>query len=125
MVSKTSRSRVTNGFKYLDDCDGRSPVFRRYKDVSQLVMQDLGDPSPSEIQCQLSRRIGGLSVLAEQLESQLCRDGSLSVEEIATYTQLASVLSRIAAKLGIRKVPRDVTPSLEEYLATKQAERSA
>ncbi|MDX1423237.1 MAG: hypothetical protein R3322_08865 [Kiloniellales bacterium] len=115
--AKHGKSAVTNGFKYLEDCDGRSPTFRRYRDLAEGVTSDLGGPDRlSTIQLQLARRIGGLGVLCEALESKLCADGKLCEEDLAAYATLTNALGRTAARLGIKRASKDVTLDLHDYI---------
>jgi hypothetical protein len=58
-------------------------------------------------------------VLSEQLESRLANGGAIDIQENAT---LSSTLVRLAARIGIDRVPRDVTPTLSEYLAPSEAQ---
>ena len=68
----------------------------------------------SESRLQLIRRFAGASALAEQVEAKLANGEKI---DIAEYTQLASTLVRIASRLGIDRKPKDITPSLSEYIA--------
>ena len=109
------RSRVTNGRDVLPDVDGRSVVARRYRDIASAILIDQGQELCSEARLQLIRRFAAAAVLAEQLESRLANGGEqVDINEHAT---LSSTLVRLAAKIGIDRVPRDVTPNLQDYLA--------
>jgi antitoxin (DNA-binding transcriptional repressor) of toxin-antitoxin stability system len=50
-------------------------------------------------------------VLAEQLESRLANGEQIDITEHAT---LSSTLVRLAQRIGIDRVPRDVSPTLSE-----------
>ncbi len=70
MSSKTTRSRVTNGKAlFLERVDGRSLTARRYRDLYQAFMADLGGTETvSEAQAQLARRCAAMACIAEQME---------------------------------------------------------
>jgi hypothetical protein len=73
----------------------------------------------SESRKQLIRRFAAAAVLAEELEVQLARGEEV---DIARHALLCSTLVRIAQRTGLHRVPRDVAPSLAEYLDAKSAE---
>jgi hypothetical protein len=51
--------------------------------------------------------------LAEQLEAKLARGEQIDIQE---YSLLVSTMVRVAQRIGLDRVPRDVAPSLVEYL---------
>jgi hypothetical protein len=112
------RSRITNGKDLLPDIDGRSAMARRFKDITSAVLTDQGGAHQcSESRLQLVRRFAAAAVLAERMEARLARGEQIDVAEHAV---LCSTLVRIAQRIGINRVPRDVTPSLADYLRSRQ-----
>jgi hypothetical protein len=94
--------------------DGRSLVARRYRDIVRAVVSDQGGSEQlSQARLQLIRRFGGAAVLAEQLEAHLARGDPINIQE---YSLLVSTMVRVAQRIGIDRRPRDVVPSLTEYL---------
>jgi hypothetical protein len=109
----TARSRVSNGRDLLPNVDGRSLIARRYRDISNAILVDQGGIDQcSESRLQLIRRFAAASVLAEQLESRLANGEQIDITEHAT---LSSTLVRLAQRIGIDRVPRDVTPDPLDY----------
>jgi len=110
------RSRVSNGHDgVLPNVDRRSIIARRYRDIADAIMVDqAGADQCSEARKQLIRRFAAAAVLAEQLESKLANGEQIDIQEHAT---LSSTLVRLAQRIGIDRIPRDVTTSLDEYLA--------
>jgi len=114
-----ARSRVTNGADVLPGVDGRSLLARRYRDIAGAVLADQAGASQcSEARLQLIRRFAAACVLAEQLEARLTNGQAIDVGE---HAALSSTLVRLASRIGIDRVPKDVTPSLSDYLATRDA----
>ena len=72
----------------------------------------------SEARGQLVRRFAALAVQAERMEAQLANGETLDVGQ---YSQIVSTLVRVAARLGINRAARDVTPTVAEYLRSKAA----
>jgi hypothetical protein len=114
------RSRVSNGHDLLPDIDGRSVIARRYRDIAGAILVDQGGIDQcSESRKQLVRRFAAAAVLAEQLEARLVNGEKIDIAEHAT---LSSTLVRLAQRIGIDRIPRDVTPpTVEAYLAAKAA----
>jgi hypothetical protein len=117
------RSRVSNGRDVLPDVDGRSVIARRYRDILAALASDQGGADHmSEARVQLCRRFAALAVQAEQMESALARGEPIDLQQ---HALLASTLVRLASRIGIDRVPRDVTPTLHDYLARYVAARPA
>jgi hypothetical protein len=116
------RSRITNGRDVLPDIDGRSGVARRYRDICSAIFVDQGgEDQCSESLKQLIRRFAAAAVLAEQMESRLANGEQIDIQEHAT---LSSTLVRLAQRIGVDRIPRDV-PSLSEYLAQQRTTEGA
>jgi hypothetical protein len=111
---KPRKSRITNGKDLLPNIDGRSALARRYRDIAGAILIDQGGVERcSESRIQLIRRFAAAAVLAEQLEGRLANGEQI---DIAQHATLSSTLVRLAQRIGIDRIPHDVTPSLAEYL---------
>jgi hypothetical protein len=116
------RSRVTNCRDVLPDVDGRSIVARRFRDIVSAMIADYGGADQcSEARIQLIRRFAAAAVLAEQMEAALARGLSINVQQ---HALLCSTLVRVARQIGIKRVPRSVTPALADYLELKAKQES-
>jgi hypothetical protein len=114
------RSRLTNGKDLLPDIDGRSAMARRFKDIASAVLVDQGGIDQcSEGRLQLVRRFAAAACLAEQMEAALVRGEQI---DIAEHGLLCSTLVRIAQRIGINRVPKNVTPHLHDYLEAHSAD---
>lgn len=103
----TARSCVSNGADLLPNVDGRSLVARRYRDISNAILVDQGGIDQcSESRLQLIRRFAAAAVLAEQLEASLANGAQI---DVAQHALLCSTLTRLAQRIGIDRVARDVT----------------
>jgi hypothetical protein len=109
-----ARSRLSNGGDLLPNVDGRSLIARRYRDIMSAIASDQGGINRlSEARLQLIRRFAAAACLAEQLEAKLARGEQIDIQE---YSLLVSTMVRVAQRIGLDRVPRDVAPSLVEYL---------
>jgi hypothetical protein len=97
----------------LHDLDRRTAAYRRTVDLIEAMEADAGGHDRlSTGERQLIRRIALACTLAEHLEARW-----LSGEQIdpALYCTIANAQKRLLEVVGLRRVPRQVTPTLEEY----------
>jgi hypothetical protein len=114
---------VTNHADLLPGWDGRSAGGRRFRDlVSQIAVDQGGLDRLSEARVQLVRRFSAACVMAEQMESKLAGGEEIDVQR---HALLCSTLVRIAQRIGINRVPKNITPTLSDYLQEYAAEAKA
>ncbi len=102
--------------------DGSFVVFRRYREIITAVAADQGGADRlSEAQLQLIRRFAGTAVLAEQMDARLVRGEEIDITE---YALMCNTLVRLAQTIGLNRIPRDLSPTLAEYLRSQQLEGS-
>lgn len=114
--SRTTRAAVTNGSRLHGTAvDGRTEAARRFRDVLDAILSDLGGSEGlSEGQRQLARRAAMMSVEAERMESEAVAGGKLDPD---AFGALADRLGRVFNRLGLKRVARDVTPTIAELMA--------
>jgi hypothetical protein len=111
---RRARSAVSNGTNVLPGVDGRSVASRRYRDIVAALATDQGGSERlSEARLQLIRRFAAAAVLAEGLEAKLVGGEDI---DIAEHALLCSTLVRVAQRIGINRIPKNVTPTLAQYL---------
>jgi hypothetical protein len=76
----------------------------------------------SRIESELIRGFAGCATLLQYMNVQVAL-GEISEIDLGGYATLASTMLRIGSRLGLRRVPRDVTPNLDQYLALKAREQ--
>src|SRR5262249_30654689 len=114
------RSAVTNGKPLPVVQPGDTAWARRFRDVLAEIVSDLGGADRlSEGQRQLARRCATISIACERMEGEAAAGAAIDLE---TYGKLTDRLGRAFQRLGLKRQPRDVTPSLAEYLESLQAE---
>jgi hypothetical protein len=113
--AKSVRSRVSNHADLLPGLDGRSSAARRFRDLVSAFVTDMGGLDQcSEIKLGLLRRLAATTVQAEFLEARMVNGKPV---DVATLCQLASTVVRLSSRLGLERVPRDVSgPSLGDML---------
>jgi hypothetical protein len=123
--SKTNRSATTNGNRqFAQGGDGRGAWVRRWRDLTELHIADLGpESSLSEGQLSLCRRAATIEVQLEQMEAAMSLGDPV---EFDVYNRGAGNLRRILETLGLQRVARtvDLTP-MERLEAHRKARREA
>ena len=114
-----ARSAVTNHKDLLPGLDGRSATARRFRDLVNAFVADMGGIERcSEVRLGLVRRLAATTVQAEMLEARMVNGDAI---DIATLCTLASTTVRLSQRLGLERRARNVTPSLGQYLAARTA----
>jgi hypothetical protein len=113
-----ARSRVSNRSHILPGVDGRSTWVRRLRDLVNLHTADLGGEAvTSEAERSIIRRAATLTVELERLELKFATAGEADSIDLELYQRTANSLRRMLETIGIKRVPRDITPPLRDYLA--------
>jgi hypothetical protein len=111
-MSKPARSRMAG------DVDGRSKWARRLR-VSQYEADLGGETMVTTAERSIVRRVATLQTELERYEAVFAAAGEASGEQIDLYARISGNLRRLLEAIGTNRRPRDITPSLVEYLATK------
>ncbi len=104
-------SRITKRVAAVIEGDGRLALPRRFRDLCAGIASDLGGAEHlSTIQLDLIRRYAGLAVLAEKLEADVINGREVALGEMIL---IASTLARLSRRIGLNRVAKDITPSLD------------
>jgi hypothetical protein len=122
VAPRKGRSRVTNGSVLIPGVDGRSPWIRRCKDVIASHISDLGGiDNCSAAERSIVRRASVMTVELERLESKFAKAGEADANELDQYARVAANLRRLLEAVGLRRRPKDISLSLDQYLADRDA----
>jgi hypothetical protein len=103
----------------LHDLDRRTAAYRRTVDLIEQIETDAGGHDRlSTGERQIIQRIALTCTLTEHLEARWLSGGEI---DPALYCTLANAQKRLLELVGLRRVPRDVTPSLTDYLRLRDA----
>jgi hypothetical protein len=101
---RKARSRVTNGKSYFVETDGRGPWGRRWRDLYEQILTDLGDPEGLNAeQDQEARRAATICIMCEKIEGRAVAGEDVDPDQ---YGTLSDRLGRSFRRLGL-KPPRD------------------
>jgi hypothetical protein len=117
--AKRSRSAVTSGRRVFVVGDSNSAWARRFYDLVQGHVSDLGGRSVlSEAQLALCKRAAGLECELEQMEGRMSLGEEINLD---SYGRAASHLRRILEVLGLERKARDVTDGRVEVFSPMRA----
>ena len=109
---------MTNHKDLLPGLDGRSATARRFRDLVNAFVADMGGLDRcSEIRLGLVRRLAATTVQAEMLEARMVNGEQIDISQLCT---LASTTVRLSQRLGLERKQRDVTPSLSDLIRADQ-----
>ena len=122
-----ARSAVTNGSSLLAGVDGRSTWARRLRDLIELHTNDLGGVlNISEAEKAIVRRASVLIVELERMETDFAlAEGAPNIATLDAYQRAAGNLRRLLESLGLERRQRDVTPTVDRYVASLVGEGKA
>jgi hypothetical protein len=96
---------------------------RRYRDLVAGHASDLGGRSElSEAELSLIRRAAALECELEAMEARMSAGDQVNLE---LFGRLTDRLGRTLQRVGLRRRPRDVTPTLADILAEEEAAQAA
>jgi hypothetical protein len=99
--------------------DGRTKARKQFDAIAEGIADDLGGSKElSTVQRHLVEAFAGCAIVLQALNARILLGEPV---DIADQSSAASTLVRIATRLGINCIPRDVTPTLDQYLADKEA----
>jgi hypothetical protein len=113
------KSSVTTGRRLFapETTDGRFHAAIRYRDILEQIQEDLGGVDMlSEARRQLCRRAATMCAQAEIMEAQAVSGQGFDIHCFATTV---NCLRRLFETVGLQRVSRDITPTLQNYLQAK------
>jgi hypothetical protein len=94
--------------------DGRTVASRRFEQLVTSIQNDLGGHDQlSTVTLTLIEAYAGAATALEHLNTQLLQGNEVDFNRL---TAAASTLTRIATRLGVERRPKNVTPTLADYL---------
>ena len=102
----------------LPKLDGRSSAARRFRDLVNSYIADMGGADQcSDIKLGLLRRLAAVTVQSELIEAKMINGEAV---DVATLCTLASTTVRLSQRLGIERVPRDTGLTLNDIMREHQ-----
>jgi hypothetical protein len=96
------------------DLDGRTRARKQFDTIARGIAADLGGQKDlSTVQCLLIEAFAGCAVTLNEINTRALKGETI---DLSAYAQTVSTLVRVATRLGTKRVPRDVTPTLGQVL---------
>lgn len=124
-VSSNGRRRSKLRLLTRDKLDRRTLASRKFSSIASGIAADLGgEDKLSTVQHHLIEAFAGAALHVADLNARLLLGQQV---DIAEHSQAISSMVRIAMRIGVERLPRDVTPTLDQYLETlaRDKEREA
>jgi hypothetical protein len=123
LYKAAARTRVTNGKDILAGVDGRSLWARRFRDLLALHLADMGgEANVSASELAILRRACCQLVELERMECRFAlEEHGPDPQALNLHQRISNSLRRNLTTLGLKRRPKDVTPTLSEYIAQRQA----
>ncbi len=116
-VSSNGRRRGKLRLLSRDKLDRRTLASKKFDAIAAGIAEDLGGESRlSVVQKHLVEAFAGAALHVNDLNAKLLLGQDVDIVE---HSQVISTLVRIASRIGVIRVARDVTPSLAGYLASR------
>lgn len=113
----------------MDNLDHRTLAFKEAEAKRDAIIDDLGGrENISTLESMQADHAAVTDALATSIEVRLLAGTEIPLKEREAATVLATTLNvfnRIATQLGNARRPREVTPSVEQYLEMKAKVREA
>jgi hypothetical protein len=94
--------------------DGRTRARRQFDAIAEGIASDLGGSDRlSTVQRHLVEAFAGAAIHVSDINARLLLGQPVDIIE---HSQAISVLVRVASRIGIKRIPRTVEPSLSSYL---------
>jgi hypothetical protein len=105
-----------------DLIDRRCRAAQDFDRIARSIAADLGGADQlSTVQKHLVEAFAGISIVINDLNARLLLGQKIDVLE---HSQAISTMVRVASRVGINKIPRDVTPpSVAEYLRSNNKDQ--
>jgi hypothetical protein len=119
-TERRPHSAVTSGRKLLLQGDVHSIWVRRYRDVIACLTNDLGGRGMiGEAKAALIRDCAALEIVLEKMRGRMSEGHNVDAE---AYARIAAHRRRLLETLGLERVARDVTPTLDSVLVNLNKE---
>jgi hypothetical protein len=106
-----------------DALDGRTRAARAFDAIASGVISDLGGADQlTTVERELVEAFCGVAVNVRDLNARLLAGEDIDLSEQATAI---SSMVRLVNHIGVRRRPRDVTPSVAEYVSRLADEDAA
>jgi hypothetical protein len=103
-----------------DNLDGRTHALKRFDAIAKGIAADLGgEDRLSTVQKHLLEAFAGAAIAVSDINARLLSGGEVDLLELS---QMTSTLVRIASRIGIKRIPRDIALDPLQYANSKDVD---
>ena len=120
-IVKSTNGRYSGKFRLIDrkSIDGRTKARRRFDAIASSIAADLGgEDRLSTIEKHLVEAFSGVALAVHDLNARLMLGEEFDIVDLS---QAVSTMVRVGTRIGIRRVQRDVTPTLADIMREEEA----
>jgi hypothetical protein len=116
-----TKSKITNG----REIEGCGAWARRFRDLLNMYVADLGGADVvSTAEYSICRMAATMKVELEIMDRRFALGGKgASAEDLDLYSRVGNSLRRQLEAVGLKRVARDITPTLDDIAREIEAER--
>jgi hypothetical protein len=116
-------TRAIGGIPTIDALDRRTRAYRRYEAIRGAVLSDMGgEENTSEIKRQLISKFATICLQLEVMEAAAIAGETIDAD---AFGRISGHARRIAETLGMSRRPREITPSVADYVAHTTADEAS
>jgi hypothetical protein len=121
---RVTRTPIGNGTKLIM-ADGRGTWAKRYREICAAHCSDLGGfENLSQAELAIIKRAATLQVELEAQEATLANGEAPKGFSLVEFAQVSNGLRRLLETVGIKRVCRDISVSIDDLVAKHRAEDS-
>jgi hypothetical protein len=124
-ISRSTNGRYKTKVRLIsrDRLDRRYKASRKFEAVAAGIASDLGGADMlSTVERNLIEAFAGISVHVADLNARMLLGQKI---DLAEHSQVVSTMVRVASRIGVRRIPRDVTPTINDIARDIAIEREA
>jgi hypothetical protein len=120
-IFKSSNGRYSGKFRLITrkNIDGRTKARRQFDAIASSIAADLGgEDRLSTIEKHLVEAFSGVALAVNDINARLMLGEEFDIVDLS---QAVSTMVRVASRIGIRRVVRDIPPDPLAYVSTEDA----
>jgi hypothetical protein len=103
-----------------ENLDRRTSASKQFDAIAKNIATDLGgEDRLSTVQKHLVECFAGCAIAVSDINARLLSGGEVDLLELA---QMTSTLVRVATRIGVKRIPREIGPSLSDLIDEEPAD---
>jgi hypothetical protein len=123
-IKKSGNGRYSGKDRLLtrDNLDGRTKAAQKFDAIAEGIAQDLGgEEQLSTVQKHLVEAFAGAAIHVSDMNARLLLGQEV---DILAHSNAISTMVRVAQRIGVNRILRDVTPTLDDIAEEIEREKA-